>query len=180
MESARQERVEAHLAALRASHAGQEAEPSRGFNVHPVRCTQPEGQRQEAIDGRPLAEQLRLRINFAGGDPDSFARFTDALADVIEGLPELDRNLLSIRWRDTRPTATLVDQQHRGARSHYDPQTGGFRFAWDVLANLLPRLLRAALAHELAHAILTSRGERPTEGTAMHLAMSYGHPPFPR
>jgi hypothetical protein len=165
-QAARPEHIDAYLAALRDRRGD---EPSTG----------PESDRQPVIDGRPLPEQMGLQINFADADPDVFARFVDALTEVLEGMPEIDRNLLFIRWRNSRPTATLADQLD-GRRSHHDPHTGRFHFAWDVLGCLAPQLLRAALAHELAHAILTARGERPTEDTAMRLATSWGHRPFPR
>jgi hypothetical protein len=172
-QAARQEHVTAYLAAL-------QAERSRGFNVHSVRCTQQEGQREEPVDCRPLAEQLGLCIHAKGFEPAAYQRFIDALGHVLEGLPEQDRKALADRWREARPIVALLAQSERGDRSYHDPETGDFRFAWGELAHLPDRLLRAALAHEVAHALNAVRGNRPTEDAAIRLSMSWGHRPFPR
>ncbi len=175
------ERAKAHIAAFRRWQAERDATRRQRLSLNPDEPRDDrQADQQPVIDSRPLAEQLGLRIRVDCDQHDAYDQFVDAVQEVLTALPELDRNLLAVRWRDMRPTVTLADQLDRGQRSCHDPHSGDFRFCWTDMANLPPDLLRAALAHEFAHAITAIRESRSSEDTAMRLAASWGHPPFPR
>lgn len=88
---------------------------------------------------------------------------------------------MAVHWRDARPPVTLVSEMDRGQRSYRDPQSGALRFGWGELAHLPPKLLRAALAHELAHTVSAIRGAPPgDEGAAMRVSSEWGYISLPR